>query len=185
MHRFLQVLSVLTLTVLLCTGVSFAQNVTGTVGGVVADSTGAVVSGATVVAHNVDTGVDSQATTNGSGVYNIRFLPIGQYQVTISATGFNSQQFPVFTLEINQSAKFDAKLQIGSVASVTEVNGEVAPILNTNDSSLGISLSINEIANFPLNGANFSSLTVFQPGAVVTSPQGMNGDNAIRRQTGS
>ena len=182
MHRFLQVLSVLTLSVLLCTGVSFAQNVTGTVGGVVSDPTGAVVSGATVVAHNTDTGVDTQATTNGSGVYNIRFLPIGKYQVTVSAPGFSSQQFPVFTLEINQSAKFDAKLQVGNVSTVAEVHGEVAPILNTNDSSLGISLSTNEIANFPLNGGNFSALTSFQPGAVTTNPTEMSGGNAIERQ---
>ena len=58
-----------------------------------------------------------------------------------------------------------------------------APILNTNDASLGITLSTNEIANIPLNGRNFSSVTLFQPGAVATDPRGMTGSNAIERST--
>src|SRR5206468_9903632 len=46
-------------------------------------------------------------------------------------------------------------------------------------------LSTNEISNFPLNGRNFSTLTAFQPGAVVTDPQGLTGNNAIERSTQS
>jgi len=179
----LQSICLVLLTVLTCTSLSLGQNITGAVSGVVADATGAVVPNATVIVHNVNTGVDTQATTNQSGAYNIRFLPIGQYQVTVSASGFATQKFPAFSLEINQTAKFDANLQVGDVSTVANVNGEVAPILNTNDSSLGITLSTNEIANIPLNGRNFSSVTLFQPGAVATDPQGLSGSNAIERST--
>ena len=63
------------------------------------------------------------------------------------------------------------------------MNETATPILNTNDASLGISLTTNEIANFPLNGGNFSSITLFQPGAVSTDPQGLTGNNAIERST--
>jgi len=87
----------------------------------------------TVVAHNVDTGVDFTSTTNGSGVYNIRFLPIGRYQVTVSATGFNSQQFPVFTLRSTRVQSSMPSCRSAALHRFTEVNGEVAPILNTND----------------------------------------------------
>ncbi|WP_035354948.1 TonB-dependent receptor [Edaphobacter aggregans] len=160
-----------------------AQNVTGAVSGIVTDPSGAVISGATVVVHNVGTGVDTMATTNDVGLYSARFLPIGQYQVTVSAPGFSTAKFTPFTLEINQTAKFDAKLQLGNLTTVADVSAAVAPILNTNDSSLGISLSTNEIANIPLNGRNFSSVTLFQPGAIATDPQGMTGNNAIERST--
>ncbi len=64
-----------------------AQTVTGSITGEVADPSGAVIPGARVVAHNLDTGVDTPTTTNSSGRYRIDFLPIGRYQVTIEANG--------------------------------------------------------------------------------------------------
>ena len=167
----------------LFTGWLNAQNVTGAVSGVVTDPSGAVIPNATVIVHNVGTGVDTTVITNEVGLYSARFLPIGQYQVTVSATGFTTSKFTPFTLEINQTAKFNAKLEPGGASTVTDVSAEAAPILNTNDSSLGISLSTNEIANIPLNGRNFSSVTLFQPGAIATDPQGMTGNNAIERST--
>ena len=182
MSRLRLFLLVLCLSLLVCSD-TWAQNVTGAVTGVVTDPTGAVLPGATVVIHNVGTGVDSTVRTNADGAYSVRFLPIGPYQVTISAGGFGVQKFPMFTLEINQTAKYDAKMQIGDVASNTSVIAAAVPILNTNDASLGVTLSTNEIENFPLNGRNFSALTVFQPGAIATNPQGLTGSNAIERST--
>src|SRR5258708_6432371 len=67
-----------------------AQTVTGSVGGTVSDPTGAVVPNATVIAHNIATGIDTQATTNAAGIYSIRFLPIGEYEVTVQAPGFTA-----------------------------------------------------------------------------------------------
>ena len=157
-----------------------AQNVTGSVSGTITDASGAVLPNAAVSVRNVDTGVATSTTANGDGVYSVRFLPIGRYSVTISAAGFTQQTIPPFTLEINQTAKIDGKLSAGGSDTSIQVD-TTAPILNTNDSSLGIALSTNEIANIPLNGRNFSSVTIFQPGAVVTDPQGLTGTNAIER----
>ena len=160
----------------------YAQNVTGAVTGTVTDPTGAVIPQAHVSVKNVATGVVTEATTNTDGVYNVRFLPIGQYTVTIDSAGFAPESVPPFALEINQTAKIDGKLSAGGATSTVEVD-TIAPILNTNDSSLGIALSTNEIANIPLNGRNFSSVTLFQPGAVNSDPQGLTGGNAIERNT--
>jgi len=44
-------------------------------------------------------------------VYNIRFLPIGQYELTVNAPGFTMQTVPAFALEIAQTVKFDVKLR--------------------------------------------------------------------------
>lgn len=171
------------LAALFYTPVLLAQNVTGTISGTVADPSGAVIPGAHVTAENTGTGVKTESTTNASGDYAVRFLPIGTYRVTVEAKGFNSQVIPPFALEINQTVKMNTSLTVGSSNTNVEVKGEVAPILNTTDSSLGITLSTNEIANIPLNGRNFSAVTLFQPGAVTTTPQGFSGQNAIERSS--
>lgn len=171
------------LAAILCVTPAVAQTVTGSITGVVTDSSGAVVPNAQVTALNTGTGVKTQAKTNDAGAYTIRFLPIGPYTVSVAAAGFSTQTVPQFSLEINQTAKVNASLSVGGSDIKVEVESNIAPILNTNDASLGITLSTNEIANIPLNGRNFSSVTLFQPGAVATDPQGMTGSNAIERST--
>ncbi len=166
-------------------GSALAQNVTGAVSGTITDPTGAVIANARISVKNVDTGVVTPTTSNAAGLYSVRFLPIGRYSVTIDAPGFSEQTIPPFRLEIDQTAKIDGRLSAGGGTTEVDVTAASSPILNTNDSSLGISLSTNEIANIPLNGRNFSTVTIFQPGAVVTDPQGLTGNNAIERSTQS
>ena len=64
---------------LMCIAVGRGQTVTGTVTGTISDQSGAVLPGAKVTAHNMDTGVSSSATSDSAGVYRIGFLPIGPY----------------------------------------------------------------------------------------------------------
>ena len=170
------------LAAVLCLSSALAQTVTGSITGEVTDPSGAVVVGATVTAENTATSVKTTVQTNGAGVYTIRFLPIGTYTVTIEAAGFSTQKLPAFALEIDQTAKADATMKIGAVSTVT-VQENFHPILDTTDATLGNTLTTNEIENIPLNGRNFSSLTLYQPGAVDTDPTGMNGNNAIERDT--
>ena len=160
----------------------YAQTVTGSITGQVSDPSGAMIVGARVTAENVATAVKVSAQTNASGVYTIRFLPIGTYKMRVEASGFAPQDIAPFSLEIDQTAKIDAAMQIGTSATV-EVKELFHPILNTTDATLGNTLTTNEIQNVPLNGRNFSSLTLFQPGAIDTDPTGMSGNNAIERNT--
>jgi hypothetical protein len=159
-----------------------AQTVTGSLTGEVLDASGAVIPNASVTVVDTDTGVETPTTTNGSGVYTVRFLPIGHYKVTVSSSGFASQTTAPFALEIDQTVKLNTTLKAGRQETVEVVNSNAA-LLNTNDGSLGIVLTSNEIANIPLEGRNFSSVTMFQPGAVSTDPTGMTGNNAIERDT--
>ncbi len=175
--------SLLLLIALIATSTAPAQTVTGNITGTITDQNGAILVGASVTATNLGTGIQTQATTNDSGVYTIRFLPVGQYQVSVTANGFVTSQYPPFPLEINQTVKVDGKLQVGAATQTVNVEGGVAPILNTTDGSRGLVLDSNEIQNVPLNGRNFSSVTLFIPGAVNTDPTGMTGNNAIERNT--
>jgi hypothetical protein len=159
-----------------------AQTVTGSVTGQVTDPTGAVIPKATVVAENVDTGVNTTATTNGAGVYSVLFLPIGRYKVTTSAAGFAERTTAPFALEINQTIKLDTVLSVASAGTSVQVT-EAVPILNTTDGIVGTTFSSNEIQSFPLEGRNFQSVTLYTPGVVQTDPTGMTGNNATERST--
>lgn len=169
---------------LLSASTVLAQTVTGSITGTVTDPSGAVIPNATVVAINVATGVRTPATTNGAGAYSIRFLPIGPYTVEVTAQGFGKSTVPQFSLEIDQTAKIDAQVTIGASTEV-KVQGNLAPILDTSDGTIGISLTADQIATIPLNGRNFSSVTLFQPGAVDSDPSGLTGANATERNTQS
>src|SRR6516225_3955190 len=158
------------------------QTGTGAITGEVTDPSGAVVVGAQVTAENTATAVRTSTKTNSVGVYTIRFLPIGSYTLTIEASGFAAQKLGPLTLEIDQTAKINVGLAIGDSTTVT-VQAELHPILDATDSTLGNVLSSNEIANIPLNGRNFSALTLYIPGAIDTDPTGMRGNNAIERNT--
>ena len=90
------------LAALLCLSAALGQTVAGSITGLVTDPSDAVVVGANVTAENSATSVKTTVRTNASGVYTIRFLPIGTYTVTIEATGFTTQKIPPFALEINR-----------------------------------------------------------------------------------
>ncbi|RZU41902.1 TonB-dependent receptor [Edaphobacter modestus] len=169
---------------ILSSGLACAQTITGSITGVVTDPTGAVIPDAKVTAINSSTGVTNTATTNGDGIYYLRFLQIGQYKITIEAAGFKGLSTQPFTLEVDQVAKIDGKLETGDASESVTVTDELQPILDTDNSTLTTTFTANTLQNVPLNGRNFSSITQFLPGAVDTSPAGMSGVNAIERATG-
>jgi hypothetical protein len=164
----------------MCVPIAMAQTVTGSITGTITDPAGAVIPGAEIVAHNVGTGVDSPTTTNSTGFYRIEFLPIGTYKVSVKAAGFNGASVPSFSLEVLQTANFNIKLAVGGSATTVDVSA-ATPILDTNDAALGSTFTANTIQNFPLNGLDFSALSLYLPGAVSTA--GTSGTQSIERST--
>lgn len=166
--------------VLMCLPTAFAQTVTGSITGQITDPSGAVLAGGKVVAHNIDTGVETTATTNEAGFYRIDFLPIGHYEVMAEVSGFGTQRVPAFSLEVLQTATFNFKMQLGSTSTTVSVTA-AAPILNTENSTLDATFTANTISNLPLNGLDFSALTLYMPGSVNTA--GSSGMSSIERTT--
>ncbi len=167
-------------TLMTSASLCLAQTVTASITGVVTDPSGAVIAGATVVAHNIDTGVDASTTTSSVGLYRIQFLPIGHYQLNAQASGFASVTLPPFTLEVMQTANLDIKLPIGSADTTVSVSA-AAPILDTSNPTLNSTFTANTIQNFPLNGLDFSALTLYVPGSVNTT--GTSGMTSYERST--
>jgi hypothetical protein len=178
--NLIKIAFVFVLAGLMCVPIAQAQKVNGSITGTITDSSDAVVPGAAIVAHNVDTGVDTPATTNASGVYHIESLPIGRYQVTITAAGFKTETVPPFDLEALQSPTFNIKMSVGGGSATVAVSA-AAPILNTNDASIESTFTANTIENMPLNGLDFSALTLYVPGSVSTF--GTTGTTSIERST--
>jgi hypothetical protein len=164
----------------LCVPAAMAQNVTGSITGTVADPSGAVIAGAHVMARDLDTGVDTTRTTNSDGAYRIDFLPAGHYQLTVQAAGFSKATLPAFTLEAVETPTLNVTLQVGSGAETVKVTG-APPILDTSDPTISSTFTANTISNFPLNGLDFSALTLYQPGAVDTD--GTSGPTVLERST--
>ncbi len=160
---------------------AIAQTVTGGVTGTITDPSGAAIRGATVTAHDLDTNVSTATTTNADGIYHIEHLPIGKYEVIANATGFSSETLPSFSLEALQTVTFNAKLNVQGSTSSVDVSSSSSPILDTQDYTISSTFTANTIANFPLNGLDFSALTLYTPGAVST--YGNTATNVIERDT--
>src|SRR5712692_166563 len=150
---------------LLCAQESTARSL-----GTITDPTGAVVPHASVVAKNTATGLERKAQANESGDYSIPLLPIGQYIVTGEAAGFKTSTITGLTLQVNQEARVDIRLTVGSAAESIQVEA-ASPVLVTDDASVGQVIENVAIANMPLNGRAFWQLAQLTPGAVY-SPGG-------------
>ena len=150
-----------------------AQTITASITGTVSDPSGASVPGGNVIATNTETNVHSTTATNSDGIYTFPFLRVGSYTITVEAKGFKKSVVGPFTVETNQIARIDVKLEIGDTTLTVEVTG-VAAMLQTETQATGDTLSSSKLTNLPLNGRNFASLTLLIPGAVSTSPGAMN-----------
>ena len=155
-----------------------AQTTTASVTGTVMDASGAVVPSVKLTATNAGTNLTYNTTTNQSGVYNLLFLPVGQYSVSTEAQGFKKTVLGPFTLEVNQIARVDISLQVGDTTQSVEITG-VAPILQTESTATGDTITASRLSAIPLNGRNFASLTMLIPGAISTSPNAMNTSNRM------
>jgi Carboxypeptidase regulatory-like domain len=157
----------------LFTSVLSAQTITGSITGVVTDPSSSVIPNVKIVATNTGTNLAYPTTTNEAGVYNLVFLPVGRYTVSASAQGFKQTLLGPFALDVNQIAKVDVKLEVGEVTQSVEITG-IAPVLQTESTATGDSLTAEKLSSIPLNGRNFASLTMLIPGAISTSPNAMN-----------
>jgi Carboxypeptidase regulatory-like domain len=173
----LAVLCSLSIALLVTTQVAQAQEVTATIVGTIVDQSGAPIKGATVIATDTERGTAYTATTNDSGSYNLARLPVGNYSVKVSASGFDTAVHPPFTLVLNQTARVDVQMKVGQVTTSVEVTG-AAPELQTETTQ--VSTIIDSVTNdeLPLATRNYVELTLLSPGSISPNPDSFNnGDN--------
>src|SRR6476661_8626267 len=156
----------LAIAFLLSSAATWAQS-TASIVGHVSDPSGAIVAGATVTARNTETGLERTAVSSDAGDYEFPLLPItGSYTLTVSKTGFSTQELTGIILQVEQRARFDVALKIGTIAEKVVV-AETAPMVNTESGAIGTVINNKSIVDLPLNGRNFAQLASLLPNAVV------------------
>ena len=156
----------------------FAQAGTGEINGSVTDPSGAVVGEALVTLTNPSTGFRRTLRTNTNGFYSAPALIPGIYSVKVELTGFASQQRSSIELQTGQAVKVDFVLQVGNVAEIVEVTGG-APVLETEQTSVGAVIENKRIVELPLNGRNYLQLASLIPGATTNGPASSQGQQRM------
>jgi hypothetical protein len=151
------------LTCALCAARAFAQDATGRVIGVVTDPSSAVISNAKVLVTNVETGVTRETTTGSDGAFQVLQIPIGMYKASAEAPGFRKTVTAEAPLRINESLRFDMRLEVGAITETVQVDSGAVGVETVN-STLGQSVTRRPIQELPLNGRNVLDLALLQPG---------------------
>jgi hypothetical protein len=167
------------LAVILCSAIAaFGQSGTGELNGTVTDSSGAAVLGATVTISNPATGFSRIIKTNEGGIYSAPALNPGAYTIKVEAQGFQSQARSGVEVQVGQSPTLNFALNVGNVAEVIEVTGG-APVLETEQTSVGTVIENRRIVELPLNGRNYLQLTSLIPGATTNGPASSQGQQRM------
>ena len=158
----------------------------GAITGTVKDSTGAAIPNATVIARNDATGVQTQRTTDGAGIYQISPIIVGTYTVEVSATGF--QKSIQQNVIINQGQTFGLNPTLNVGADTIEVTvTQAPPPLETANAQLGGTISSSEFSELPVMVAgnqqrDITSLSNLLPGAQAGSRSSLFSGTANRVQ---
>src|SRR5438445_1182158 len=145
-----------------------AQVAGATLSGTITDSQGGAIPNAKVSARNSATGVSTDTTTNATGSYSIVNLLPGDYEVNVSAEGFNTIATKL-TLTVGAKQELSTSLQVGQVTPEVQVTG-VAPIVETTNATLSGQVEGTQIVQLPLNGRDWASLATLNPGVASVRP---------------
>ncbi len=144
--------------------------------GVVTDSSGAVVPGATIRIENLSQGLSRETKTDQAGRYALTQVPPGTYKLTGSAGGFADAVVNEVILRVNLPTTLPLTLEIGKVSETVAVSAEAMQV-NTTDASIGNAIGTNTILELPLNARNIVGLLALQPGVVFTTEGDTNDRN--------
>ena len=152
-----------------------AQVDTGSISGIVSDPSGAVIHDATVTLTNEGTNAKLTTTAGAGGEYKFTPVRIGSYSLTATYPGFQTTTQRNVTVNVGASVVANFTLKPGQVAETVEVTS-AAPVLETQEASVGQVINARNVNNLPLNGRNFTFLA--QLAAGVNSPNADTRGNA-------
>jgi hypothetical protein len=163
------VVAALLLSILLSLPVG-AQVAGGALSGTITDPSGAGIPQAQITIKNVATGVERDISTNENGFYSAPNLLPGEYQVTVTAKGFNAEVKSGFTINVGARQVFDLAMQIGTVTHKVEVTAE-APAIQLASSDISATVNATTVRELPLNGRSWTDLAALQAGVETIQTQ--------------
>src|SRR5208283_2706473 len=166
----------LSLSMLVSASVSlYGQSTYGSITGSVTDTSGAAVTDATVTMTNLSTSEKRTQSSGSDGLFTFVNLFAGQYRIDVEKAGFKHFTQSGITVDVQQSTKVAASLQVGEVSQVVEVTS-ATPLLQAETSSLGTVVDQREANELPLNGRNIYNLATITPSVI---PQGNTEGNVV------
>src|ERR1700676_931929 len=164
-----------TLLFLLLTGVPrLHAQVSASITGVITDTSGARIPSAAITVKNVETGASRGTVSGEAGRYQVLALPVGEYEIRVSKTGFQEQIRSGVHLAVGQEASVDLTLRVGEVKEQVSVEGE-APIVNTTTRDISGLVGERQVKELPLNGRSYDLLLQLNPGIVNFTSQKTGG----------
>jgi len=161
-----------------------AQTPSGEISGVISDLNGSVVAGVRITLTNSATNAIREVQSNDSGLYAIPALPPGIYTLKVEKTGFRAVERRNIEVLVGSANRIDVTLEVGEVANTVEITGG-APVLQSENASIGTVIENRSIVELPLNGRNYLQLTSLIPGATTNGPSSSQGKQRMGGQRNS
>jgi len=139
-----------------------AQQTVGSIAGTVLDASGAVVQDATVRARNIATNFEVTVTSKSSGSYSISNLPVGNYELKFTKSGFDTETHTQVLVTSDRTTTVDGALKVGAVSTTVEVSA--TPLMNQTDATNGYVVDQLTIQDTPLGTGSFTQLAILTPG---------------------
>jgi Carboxypeptidase regulatory-like domain len=174
---------VILIPVILATASLWAQTASSSISGTVTDPKGSVIPGANLTLSNPDTGFLRTIKTNDQGIYQFLQIPPATYELTVVASGFATKKQSNVVLMVNTPATLDFPMRVASTQTILEVVS-TAPLVNTQDASLGHAFNSDQISYLPFEGREATSILSLQPGVTFTG-NGSNINAASDSRSGS
>ncbi len=165
------VLVLLALGVTLTFTIPLIAQSTATLRGTVTDQSGAVVPNAKVTARNQATGIERSTQSDSTGNYQIASLPVGKYDVDVSAPSMAAQTAKGVVLSVSQTVEMDFKVGVQRTSEVVNVTSDV-PAIETTTMTVGQVIDEKTVQEIPLNGRHFVDLGLLIPGSVTPPSNG-------------
>ncbi len=161
---------------LLFSAAAFAQVTGGALTGSVVDPNGAAVPSATVIVRDNARNQQYTATTTSAGSYQFPNLPVGNYSLTVTASGFTEIKREV-NVSLNQTTTVDFALTVAGAAGVVDVVATGEAVVQSDSSQLSRTFEERKVQDLPING-NPNNLALLAPN-VVPDGVGVAGSGAV------
>jgi hypothetical protein len=155
------------LLLLLCS-TAFAQTTYGLIEGRITDATGAALPGATVTVNQPTTGFVRTVVSNELGLYRALNLNPSDYDVTFERSGFAKTTRRSVTVDVGEAVVLDVAMEVGRLTTGIDVAPSI-PIVNAATPEISRTIDTRHVNELPLNGRDFTRLTLFAPGVIQTS----------------
>src|SRR5581483_1848456 len=162
----LMLASVALLSVLAAAG---KAQTSGEITGLVTDSSGAAVAGASVTVTNKATGAPRKVITNSEGLYAFPSLLPGVYELKVEQSGFKTARLDNIKLEVQQTARLDLTMEVGAVGETVTVTSN-SVLLNAENATVGTVIENKIVTELPLNGRQYLNLVALSPNVNVLAP---------------